>query len=192
MRSSWKLLLSTVFIMAVGYMIWPVIHPYMGVIKAWLIAFKQFCHENPLLGYTVYGSLLALILFLGLPFAMAVMLLAGITYDFWEATMLVMACRLLVAVAAFLLVRYIMDDHNTTRPQLAVLKKFECYPKIGLLLARLSPLPDTTVNYAMGASSLGCIQYAAISLLGMIPLTLFCVWMGNELGSITQLIKMLD
>ena len=192
MRSYWTLLLFTIVIMAAGYAIWPMLHPYMEIIKSWLIGFKQFCHENPLLGYIAYGTLLALILFLGLPFAMAIMLLAGITYDFWEATMLVTICRLLVAIAAFLLVRYIMGEQRDAKPQPVVLRRFKRHPRVGLLLARLSPLPDTTVNYAMGTSSLDCMQYAAISLIGMIPLTLFCVWVGNELGSITQLIKMLN
>ena len=129
MRSSWRLILFTVVIMSAGYVIWPLIHPYMGNIKSWLIGFKQFCHENPLLGYTVYGTLLALILFLGLPFAMAIMLLAGITYDFWEATMLVTASRLLVAIAVFLLVRYLMDEERDTKASAGSTEKIQASPQ---------------------------------------------------------------
>jgi len=191
MRSCWIILvLVSLLFMLASYGMWPVLHPYLGIVKSWLIEFRQFCHSNPILGYIAYGSLLAAILFLGLPFAMVIMFLAGITYDFWEATMLVTTCRLLVAIAAFLLVRHMMQDTQAEQP--ALIKKFEGHPKVGLLIARLSPLPDTTVNYAMGASSLGCMQYAAISLIGMIPLTLVCVWIGNQVGSITELIRMLS
>lgn len=191
MRAYILLALIVLFTLLLGYAVWPLLHPYMGQIKFWLIELKQFCHQNPLAGYAVYGMLLSFILFFGLPFSMLIMLMAGITYDFWEATFLVTLCRLMVAIAAFLLVRHLMIE-NMEKPQPALFKRFERHPKVGLLLARLAPLPDTTVNYAMGAVSINCMQYAAISLIGMIPLSLFCVWVGNELGSITQLISVFN
>lgn len=190
MRIYWILLLFTIVAMASSYVIWPVLHPYMGAVKFALITFKQFCHAHPLLGYVIYALALVAIFLLGLPFAMVMMLLAGITYDFWEATMLVTGCRLLVAIAAFLFVRHMMIESRLPTP--AVIKRFQHHPNIGLLLARLSPLPDTTVNVAMGTSSIDCMHYAIISLIGMIPLTLFCIWLGNELGSITQMMKVLS
>ncbi len=192
MRPYWILIGFTVALFALDYAFWPAIHPYMGLIKGWLILFKKFCIAHPLLGYAAYIGVLALVLFLGLPLAMAIMLLAGVTYDFWEATVLLTFCRLAVAVAAFLLVRHLVHQERSHRPQPVLLRKFEEHPRVGLLLARLAPLPETTVNYAMGASSLDCMQYTVISLIGMIPLTMLCVWMGNELGSVSHLIRMFN
>jgi len=190
MRFYKSLLVFTAVSILTGYVCWPVIHPYLWHIRLWLIVLKDFCHQNPLLGYVFYSCLFGITLFVGLPFAIAIMLFAGLTYSFWEATFLIVFCRLVVAIIAFIAVRRMINVSAIKRPQPVLIKKFERHPKVGLLLARLSPLPDTTINYAMGTSSLNCMQYTLISLIGMIPMTLLCVWTGGRLGSVSKLIHL--
>ena len=192
MRAYMRIFLLTVLLLLSGYALWPLLHPYFHQIKLGLIAFKQFCRAYPALSYLIYGALFALILFLGLPIATALMLLAGITYEFWQATALVMACRMLVAVVAFILARRMIEPPKRYQQKPWLFRKFENHPRLGLLLMRLAPLPDSTVNFTMGASPIRTHSYVLLSFLGMIPLTVLCIWIGGELGSVTRLMRFLD
>lgn len=194
MRRYGKPILLAALLLMLGYALWPLMQPHLIQIKAWLIEFKQYSRHQPATSYLIYSGVLMVILLLGLPVATAIILLAGITYGFWEAIMLVTACRLAAAGMGFVFTRHMIDEprRERYRKKPTLLKKFERNPHIALLLMRLAPLPDSVANYTMGASPIRSSQYLLYSLLGMIPLTILYVWIGNELGSISKLIRFLN
>lgn len=193
MRPYIKPVLITLILCAAGYMLWPFIHANISLVKATLIDIKKFCLSHTWQGYLVYTTILSVILFAGLPLASAAMLLAGVIYGFWEAVTLVTLCRLLTAAFAFFIVRRLLNCDGTPHKRAPYLiRKFEKHPTIGLLLARLSPLPDSVVNYTAPVTPIHHTQYMIVSLIGMIPLTLLCVWAGGQLGSVAQLIRWLQ
>lgn len=188
MNNYYKLVLVIVTTFLIGMILMPFILDSPEHIKSLLTHFKQFCHNHPSASYLLYGTTFAAILFLGLPFATAAMLLAGITYKFWEAALLIAICRILVAIIVFAIARSLFYvPKNPEKPR--IVKKFEKHPAIGLLLMRMAPLPDNAVNYAMGTSSIKGTNYVLISLLTMIPSALIWVSVGNALGSINELVK---
>lgn len=190
MRRYLRPLLFTLLILALGFSLWPLITANIGEVKAALIVLKKYCLANPWTGYFLYSAILSTILFAGLPIATIAMLLAGVIYGFWEAATLVTLCRLLTAVAAFVIARYLVDAPNRpSRKAPYIIRKFERHPNLGLFLARLAPIPDSVVNYTIAASPITNRDYVVLSLLGMIPFTLLCVWLGSELGTVSHLIR---
>ena len=190
MRRYLKPAIFALMLLIVGYGLLPVFMAHTGEMKALLITLKKFCLANPWSGYFIYSGILSTILFAGLPVAGIAMLLAGVIYGFWEAVTLVMLCRLITAMTAFFVVRQLMDvPDRPKRKAPYIIRKFERHPNVGLLLARLAPIPDSVVNYTVAASSIKHRDYAFVSLLGMIPDVIICVWLGNHLGSISHLMR---
>lgn len=182
-------------VLALGYTLWPLAEAHMGHVKQALIQFKSYCRANPWTSYTLYTGLLSAILLTGLPFASIVMLLAGVLYGFWEAAALVTICRLMAAFLSFIIVRHWLYETPPLRRREHLpyfLQLFERHPNIGLLLVRLAPLPDSMVNYTVAASPITHRNYLLVSLLGMIPVSIAIVWIGQELGSISRFIRYID
>ncbi len=188
--------LTPLFIMlaiaVLGHEAWPFLKPHISELKDQLNLFTLYCHQHALISYSIYALTLCVILLCGVPVATAVMLLAGVTYQFWEAAALITLCRLTAAALAFGLARSFL---NVGKPAGAnsssLLRKLEQHPNIGLFLARLAPLPDSLVNYTVAASPIGQRDYVLVSLAGMIPFTLCCAWFGHQLGNVSALMNLI-
>jgi len=179
-------------IAVIGHEAWPALKPHMIGLQDHLNQFALYSREHPLLSYSVYGAILCGVLLAGLPLATIVMLLAGVTYQFWEAAALITLCRLAAAAIAFFLARNLLSmnsDAQTERP--LMLRKLEEHPNLSLFLARLAPLPDSFVNYTVAASPICQRDYVLVSLAGMIPFTLGCAWFGHHLGNVTALMNLM-
>ena len=102
-----------------------------------------------------------------------------------------------VAVLTFWAIRYCLQKQKPCpsryymrrRKTSGWLERFSQHPQLGLLLARLSPLPDNVVNCTIAASPIDKKPFVLLSLLGMLPFTAVYVWLGSELGSISRLIR---
>lgn len=192
MRRYYKPLAIMLIVLVVGYTLWPLFLEHASVVKTYLIQYKKFCQANPWVGYAIYAAILSTILLAGLPVATVAMLFAGVVYGFWEAITLVTICRLAAATVSLVLVRQLL--HEPPRParrQPYFLRKFEHHPKVGLFLARLAPIPDSVVNYTLAAAPMRQRDFVVVSLLGMIPFTLLCVWMGQQLGTVSSFVRFL-
>ena len=190
MRRYIKPFIFALLLLAVGYSLWPIFLENIGEVKALLIALKKYCLANLWTGYFIYAGIFSIILLAGLPIAGIAMLLAGVIYGFWEAFTLVILCRLITAMIAFFAVRQLVDvPDRPKRKAPYIIRKFERHPNVGLLLARLAPIPDSVVSYTVAASPIKHRDYAFVSLLGMIPDVIICVWLGNQLGSISRLVR---
>jgi uncharacterized membrane protein YdjX (TVP38/TMEM64 family) len=180
----------------IGIVLAPFVPHYIIHIKSFLISFKHFCQIHPTMSYALYSIVFGVILFLGLPLTISSMLLAGITYKFWEATLLITMCRMLVAISAFIIARHMFEDTHKQKRKHKIkpkfIKKFNEHPTIGLFLMRLSPLPDNAVNYAMGSSSIRGKDYIIVSMITIIPFSILWVSVGNALGSVSGLIRFLN
>jgi uncharacterized membrane protein YdjX (TVP38/TMEM64 family) len=182
---------ATLLMLSAGYLLLLFID--LGSLANNLYHFKSLCHENPVLGYTIYSAALCVVLFSGIPIASALMLLAGIIYSFWEAAALITACRLGVAVSAFSLSKgYFNIEGRTYSSKPKFLKRIESHPYITLLLMRLAPVPDSMINYSMSAVPVKTRDYALISFIGMIPATFIIVLMGEEVGSLSNFIGQIN
>lgn len=196
MRPYLRPVLVGLLLAVAGYALWPLMLENMAPIKSALITTKKFCLSHTWQGYLIYTTILSVILFAGLPLATAAMLLAGVIYGFWEAVALVTICRLTTAALAFFVIRHMIATDrpvNKRKRQVPyIVRKLEKNPNLGLFLARLSPLPDSVVNYTMPITPIPQTNYLLVSLIGMIPLTLACVWFGHHLGSVSRLVHWLQ
>lgn len=196
MRPYLRPVLVGLFLAAAGYALWPLMLENIALIKSTLITIKKYCLSHGWQGYCIYSAILTLILFAGLPLATAAMLLAGVIYGFWEAVALVTLCRLSTAGLSFCVIRHMIATDRPVnkrgRKSPYIVQKFENNPNLGLLLARLSPLPDSVVNYTMPITPIPQTNYLLVSLIGMIPLTVACVWFGHHLGSVSRLVHWLQ
>lgn len=193
-----KVLIPVIIILTLTvafHLAWPYLQPHWREIAAWLLQFKKYCRHHPYIGYSIYACVTCFILLFGLPISTALMLLAGVIFGFWEATTLVMACRFTVAMITFLLVRHawLKEDASEKRRKQEgiVVRAVGEHPKWSVFLARLAPIPDSIVNYSMAAAPVRDHHYALMTLLGMIPVTLVCVGLGQYLGNISKLVDYL-
>ena len=122
------------------------------------------------LGALVFVPRPALCLLAGLVFGLSVMPIA-------------LAAATAGAVAGFLLSRYLLQARVRRaiegRPQLHAVAQAvdrEGWRLVGLL--RLSPVPGTAVNYALGLTGLTVKEYAAGTLIGLTPSVLVFVYLG--------------
>jgi uncharacterized membrane protein YdjX (TVP38/TMEM64 family) len=195
-----KILLPIAFILIVAlafHAAWPFLQPHLKEVARALIHFKTYCHQNPYAGYAIYVMITLAILPFGLPISTAVMLLAGIIFSFWEATTLIMACRFAAAMLTLLAVRHVWgetdgetragDKGRTAKKRLP--RMIRNHPNWSVLLVRLAPIPDSVVNYSLAAAPVREDRYALMSLIGMVPFTLLCVWIGQHLGTVNNLLS---
>lgn len=184
---------------------WPFLAPHAEELRGTLLHFRRLSRYHPGTGYAIYSAIFVTILLLGLPLATAVMLLAGVTYSFWEGTALVTACRMGVAVAVFLSARHLLPESDgeayaysyapKQKPvravQPAFLQRFRGREGLYIFLMRIMPLPDNVVNYTMGISGVDMRRYAFYSLAGILPVSILFVWLGSRIGSVTALLRWL-
>lgn len=191
-----RLAITMLAFTVIGAIAWTVLQPHVHELGGVLVEFRRFCRHHTFLSYGLYVMVLGVFLFLGLPFSSTLMVLAGIMYEFWEAVTLVMLCRLSVAALSFLVARrYIREETKNyyAMPRCPnFLKRFEHHQWLCLLLLRFAPVPDSVPNYSMAATSMTTRQYLAISLLGLVPISLMVVWLGSQLGSINRFISYLS
>jgi uncharacterized membrane protein YdjX (TVP38/TMEM64 family) len=115
-------------------------------------------------------------------------LAAGLAYGLGGGVLLAAPASALGATLAFLAGRRLLRRRAArllaSRPRLAVVAEALGAPGLRLVvLLRLSPLlPYSLLNYALGATRLRLRDFAAGSLLGMLPLTLLYAWLGSLLG----------
>jgi len=190
MRDYRKTGLIILTIMVLGYGLWPFMEPYLPLLKQSMLDFRKYCHLNPSMSYMLFTVLLSATIMVGLPLVTLWMLAAGLFYNFWEATAVVTFSRLLAAGIIFAVARrMIKRGPRPSRRDPYILRTLYRHPNISLLLARLAPIPDAAVSYTSAAAPINRRDYLLVSLVGMIPFTLFCIWMGQQLGNITNLMR---
>lgn len=189
MRKPIQLTLYSAIVFTIYYVLWPMMLEDTATVKSYLNTMKLFSETHLLMGYALYITLLSIVLFVGLPIASVMILLAGVIYGFWNAFALVLFCRLGIAVLSFFAAKQWAHMQHAQAKKPMLMKKFEHHPNLGLLLARLSPLPDMVVNYTVATSSIKNRDYIIYSTLGMVPFTFLYTWLGYNLGSISQLIR---
>lgn len=192
MRHYLKPLIFALLLTALGYAMWPLLQSNLAAVKLVLLEFRHFCRVNPMASYAIFASVMAGTVLLGLPLATLLMLFAGLVYGFWEAAALVTLSRVAAAFIAFILARALIEETDVpVRQKPYLLRRFEQHPCLSLFIARLAPLPDSVVNYAIAASPIRHRDYIAVSLVGMVPVTLACVWLGEQMGTISRLLNLL-
>lgn len=178
---------AVLFIVLAG---WPLVMAHAEDMRGLIQNLAAYCRHYPVSGYLAFGAALMAVILLGLPMSALLMLLAGILYDFWEAAAVVMAGRMAAALLAFLLARHLLTplpqrlEHMIKTLRRRMRQKGAIY----LLFLRVVPLvPDTVVNYGMGVCPVKWHIYLAVSLFGMLPVTLLCIWIGRNLGSLSAI-----
>jgi uncharacterized membrane protein YdjX (TVP38/TMEM64 family) len=115
---------------------------------------------------------------------------AGVAYGAWGGFALALPAGTLGASLAFLagrtLLRQVVTRRVAADPRLAALdEEVSQRGAFLVLLLRLSPLaPYNVVNYALSASRIGLVPFAAASLAGMAPITFAWAWVGATLGGL--------
>jgi len=113
---------------------------------------------------------------------------AGAAFGLWKGFVLVSIGSTLGACAAFLAGRYFLRDWVSRK-----LDKVPVFAAVAgavghegwkvVLLTRLSPvLPFNLLNYAYGLTTVGFMEYALASWIGMIPGTFLYVYLGAAAG----------
>ncbi|GGF23745.1 hypothetical protein GCM10011611_32320 [Aliidongia dinghuensis] len=113
---------------------------------------------------------------------------AGLMFGLWYGTLWAVLGAMAGSLAGFALARYV--NAGWIRP--------DRLPKLGELLARVERggwravalirlvpiMPHTPVNYAFGLSRISLGNYLAGSLVGQLPITVFCVDVGSAGGQV--------
>jgi uncharacterized membrane protein YdjX (TVP38/TMEM64 family) len=115
---------------------------------------------------------------------------AGVAYGAAGGFALALPSGTLGASLAFLagrtVLRRAVEARVASDPRLAALdEEVSRRGAFLVLLLRLSPLaPYNVVNYALSASRVGLVPFAAASLAGMAPITFAWAWVGATLGGL--------
>ncbi len=141
--------------------------------------FESLGWAGPVLFALIYGALGALAAPTGL-----VELIAGAIFGFWTGSATVLAGALLAANIGFVCGRWLARDWVAKRldgKRLA--EQIEAaVEQRGFwitVLIRLSPaVPFNLTSYVLGASTIRWTTFIAASLLGMLPIKLFLIWLG--------------
>lgn len=119
----------------------------------------------------------------GIPGTLLVVV-GGAVYGLWWGTVWSVMGATLGAIAAFWLARYLLYDWFRQRfyhlPLLKKLNSAICRHSLGCVLTiRFSPVsPFNVVNFAFGLTPVPVRDYAAGTLIGIIPGTLAYTWLG--------------
>ena len=141
--------------------------------------FELLGWAGPVLFAVIYGVLGALAAPTGF-----IELIAGAIFGFWIGGLAVLAGALVAANAGFVCGRWLARGwvlktvaRNRTAAQIAA--SVEQRGFWITVLIRLSPaVPFNLTSYVLGASTIRWVTFLAASLLGMIPIKCFMVWLG--------------
>lgn len=141
--------------------------------------FESLGWAGPVVFALIYGALGALAAPTGL-----IELIAGAIFGFWVAGAAVLAGALMAANIGFVCGRWLARDWVSNKLQGN--RKAEqieaAVEQRGFwitVLIRLSPaVPFNLTSYVLGASTIRWLTFLLASLLGMIPIKLFLVWLG--------------
>jgi uncharacterized membrane protein YdjX (TVP38/TMEM64 family) len=141
--------------------------------------FELLGWAGPVLFALLYGALGAVAAPTGLN-----ELIAGAIFGFWVGGLAVLAGALMAANMGFICGRWLARGwvsktiaRNRTAAQIAAAVELRGFWIT--VLIRLSPaVPFNLTSYVLGASTIRWITFLAASLLGMIPIKCFLVWLG--------------
>lgn len=141
--------------------------------------FESLGWVGPVLFALVYGVLGALAAPTGF-----IELIAGAIFGFWIGGLAVLAGALMAANAGFVCGRWLARGwvlktvaRNRTAAQISTAVEQRGFWIT--VLIRLSPaVPFNLTSYVLGASTIRWLTFLAASLLGMIPIKCFMVWLG--------------
>ncbi len=191
MRSLKYILGITLIVFTTTLLLWPYIKTdFIPEIMNVLMYFRSLHENNPGVSYLAFALVFSMIIMFSLPLDSAFMIIAGFTYSFWEGAVLVTICRFMMAVGMFHMGRR-MIKNSVLNDTPKLIKKFEKHPYLGVFILRLAPLPESFVNYGMSTTSIKVPHYALASIIGIIPLSIICAWMGSQLGSINEIINII-
>jgi uncharacterized membrane protein YdjX (TVP38/TMEM64 family) len=190
-----RFLFMPALILAAGLIGWPIIVNHAADIQRWMLALASYADSHPFVSIGFYMTALMAILYIGLPLSTLVMLFAGILWSFWAAVTIVSLSRLAVCVSCFLIARRLSQDAEYYAPSNRVMdmvsKWFHGHEPLCLFVLRILPLPDNLVSFSMGAAGLGGRSYVALSILGILPISLLMVWLGSQVGSVHALVNLI-
>lgn len=131
-----------------------------------------------------------------LPVAAILSLLAGFLFGTLEGTIFVITITALAALINLLIVRYLLRNILVSMYKETFIKFNNTFQKHGisyLLFIRLSGLlPFPIANILLGLTNVSLITYLWTTTIGMIPGSIFFVYMGKQLGSITTIKDILN
>lgn len=126
-----------------------------------------------------------------LPVAAILSLLGGFLFGTFEGTILVTLITGAAALVNLLTVRYLLRNILENMYKKAFIKFNSAFQKHGinyLLFIRLSGLfPFPIANTLLGLTNISITTYLWTTTIGMIPGSIFFVYMGKQLGSITAI-----
>ncbi|MES1927955.1 hypothetical protein SADO_01830 [Salinisphaera dokdonensis CL-ES53] len=141
--------------------------------------FESLGWAGPVLFALIYGALGALAAPTGL-----VELIAGAIFGFWTGSAAVLAGALLAANVGFVCGRWLardwvakkLDGKRLAQQIEAAVEQRGFWITV---LIRLSPaVPFNLTSYVLGASTIRWTTFIVASLLGMLPIKLFLIWLG--------------
>ena len=141
--------------------------------------FESLGWAGPVIFALVYGALGALAAPTGL-----VELIAGAIFGFWTGSAAVMAGALIAANVGFVCGRWLARDwvSSKIRGSRHAQQIEAAVEQRGFwitVLIRLSPaVPFNLTSYVLGASTLRWTTFMAATVLGMLPIKLFLIWLG--------------
>ena len=160
----------------------------INIINNNIFILKQYASENEYVVEVIFFTGYILAASLSLPVALALGLFAGIIFDTIIAVALVSFASSIGATFAFMLSRYFFRDIVLSRYKSQYKVINEGFMKYGaqyLFSLRMAPIfPFFIINFLSGLTSIGIKKFYIVSQVGMLPMTVVIIMIGNELSKI--------
>lgn len=168
------------------------LHSYfsLAIVKQYKDLFYQQTLLNPIKSRCIYSLVYFILASIFLPVAAILNLLAGFLFGTVEGVVIVTIITAAAALINLLIVRYIFRMMLETMFKKTFEKFNNAFEKHGvsyLLFIRFSGLfPFPIANTLLGLTNISLATYLWTTTIGMIPGSIFLVYMGRQLGSINS------
>jgi len=188
-----KLLLLLLLVLLIGSFLAFDLRQYLtlATVKAQQAEFQHYYAGHRTLALATYFLVYVAVTALSLPGAAVLTLAGGALFGFWATLVTVSFASTLGATLAFLSARYLVGRGLQARYGDWLRRINEGIARDGafyLFSMRLVPyFPFVLINLLMGLTPMPTLTYAAVSQLGMLPVTAVYVNAGSRLGEIRSL-----
>lgn len=179
------LLLLLTFVLLLIFLPWPY----------WLGQFLTWVESIGAWGPVIVAIVYIICTIFAIPGSILTLGAGFIFQSVWKGTITISIGSTVGCICAFLLGRTILRGWVENKIQhyeifKAVDSAIALKGWLVVLLLRLSPIvPFNVLNYALGLTKVGLLEYSFCSWLGMLPATIAAVYIGTTLSSITQIIN---
>ena len=157
-------------------------------INKYLKSLIEYSNTYPMTSKIYFFCIYILLTSLSLPVAFILGLLSGMLFNIFDAVLIVSFASSIGATIAFLISRFLFKDYLEKTFMDQYTKVNEGFMRNGayyLYAIRMSPIfPYFIINTTFGLTSMKTSVFYLVTQIGMLPMTILVILMGNEMLNI--------